>query len=279
MIELFHGDCRRLKRIIENIHFDVQISDPPYSEHVHQNAVSCSAYTGGKGARARDLNFDPLSTELADFVGWCSSKVARWSLLYSDVESAQDLARVCESFGSEYVRQVPWIRWSMPQLSNDRPCQGYEAVVLVHAPRAKGVRMSWDGPGNMIALRHKCLRGAGKHPTEKPLDQALDLVSWFSAEGETVLDLTAGLATVGLACRLLNREYLGAEVDASYAERAQERLDGPLSKRDRERVGRWTERTQRRLDIIGRQKHKFSIRDEMYIAAANKSLDLVLERR
>jgi site-specific DNA-methyltransferase (adenine-specific) len=53
------------------------------------------------------------------------------------------------------------------------------------------------------------LRGEDKHKAEKPLDQALDLVEWFSDEGETVFDPFAGSGTIGLACRILGRSYLG----------------------------------------------------------------------
>ena len=55
--------------------------------------------------------------------------------------------------------------------------RGLEHVVVLHP---KG-RKRWSGPGNLTHLAHLALRGEGKHKAEKPLDQALDLVSFFSA--------------------------------------------------------------------------------------------------
>lgn len=66
----------------------------------------------------------------------------------------------------------------------------------------------------------------------------LDLVSWFSDEGETVIDPFAGAGTTGLACKLLGRDHFGCEVDPGWAERARRRLTEPLSERDQERYVR-----------------------------------------
>lgn len=123
-------------------------------------------------------------------------------------------------------------------MSADRPPQGCELVLLAHG-RAKG-RKHWNGPGNLTHLSHKCLRGEGKHKAEKPLDLMMDLVCWFSDEGETVIDPCAGSGTTGLACKLLNRSFIGTELDISWASMAAERLSNQrLSKRDMERYERW----------------------------------------
>jgi len=64
-------------------------------------------------------------------------------------------------------------------------------------------------------------------------------VSFFSDPGENVLDLFAGSGTFGLACLILGRHYFGCELDLEWARRAEMRLHGALSDRDRERLGRF----------------------------------------
>jgi DNA modification methylase len=88
-------------------------------------------------------------------------------------------------------------------------------------------------------LTHTCLRGEGKHKTEKPLDQLLDLVSYFSDPGETVFDPCAGSGTTGLACKILERQFVGLEVQQAWAEFANARLVNPLTERDQKRFERW----------------------------------------
>jgi site-specific DNA-methyltransferase (adenine-specific) len=123
----------------------------------------------------------------------------------------------------------------MPQLSGDRPPQGFEHICCYH-PKGK---KRWNGPGNLTHFEHKALRGEEKHKCEKPLDQALDLVSYFTEIGESILDPFAGHGTIGVACMLLGRNYVGFERDPEWAEKAQRRIRGHLSNGDVDRILRW----------------------------------------
>ena len=231
---LHGGDCRD----IDPRGFDDLITDPPYSAHVHKSARSNTT----RGVRDREFGFDHLSAALRAYIAHCAASVRRWSVLYSDLESTGWLRIAAQARGAKYMRTVPWVRWSMPQISNDRPPQGAEALLLFWGSQ-RG-RKSWNGPRNLTHLAHKRMRGENKHKAEKPLDQALDLVQWFSNPGELVYDPCAGSGTFGLACLILGRRYVGAEIDAGWHERASDRLSdyeriGDLSERDQKRYDRW----------------------------------------
>ncbi len=216
------------------------ITDPPYSAEVHDNATSQSK---GGGTRHRDLGFDHLGDEGPDAIAYWASRMKRWSVIYSDVESSHLLREAATRAGVEYVRTMPWVRWSMPQLSGDRPPQGFEHLIVLHyaerGRKIKPVKKKWNGPGNLTHLAHLCMRGDGKHKCQKPLDQCLDLVSYFSDPGETVFDPFAGSAAIGQACRLLGRNYLGIEADTEWATRGNYRLAEELSESDHDRLLRW----------------------------------------
>ena len=250
--------------------FTVQITDPPYREFVHANATSQSA---GRGTRKRDLGFASLSRLARRTVAAYASQVERWSVIYSDVESSTLLRWAAEARGVEYIRTVPWVRWSMPQLQGDRPPQGFEHLLCFH-PKGK---KRWNGPGNLTALEHLSLRGEEKHKCEKPLDQALDLVSWFSDIGDHVLDPFAGHATIGLACRLLGRHYVGFEKDPVWSAKAQARLTGDITPRDIDRINRWlakdsepeSEQTERaKIRAMRRAFDKDNVRTGFFLAVA-----------
>ncbi len=212
----------------------VIITDPPYSEHVHASAVSQSVKGG---ARSRDLGFAHLSPEVRDHLAKLTARVPRWSVIYADIEGVGAWLDALDKFGATYLRTVPWVRWSMPQLSGDRPPQGSEMVI--HAWGSQKGPKDWNGPGNLTHYAHTCLRGDEKHPTEKPLDQALDLVEFFSNPGETVLDPFAGSGVIGLACRMLGRGYVGTELQACWVDKANARIGMARSDRDQERFERW----------------------------------------
>ena len=62
------------------------------------------------------------------------------------------------------------------------------------------------------------------HPTQKPLELMKYLVLTYSNEGDLVLDSCMGSGSTGVACKELNRNFIGIEIDTKYFEIACERL-------------------------------------------------------
>ena len=52
------------------------------------------------------------------------------------------------------------------------------------------------------------------------------LVKTYTNEGETVLDFTMGSGTTGVACKNLNRRFIGIEKDPEYFAIAIQRIHG-----------------------------------------------------
>lgn len=69
----------------------------------------------------------------------------------------------------------------------------------------------------------------GLHPTQKPVALMEDLIFTYSNEGETVLDFTMGSGTTGVACKNLNRKFIGIEKDDKYFEIAKERIENHVA--------------------------------------------------
>jgi DNA modification methylase len=63
------------------------------------------------------------------------------------------------------------------------------------------------------------------HPTVKPIALMEYLVKLVSREGATVLDPFAGSGTTGIACKNLNRNFIGIELDADYMKIAEKRIE------------------------------------------------------
>ena len=62
------------------------------------------------------------------------------------------------------------------------------------------------------------------HPTQKPLTLIEYLIKTYTNEDETVLDFTMGSGTTGVACKNLNRNFIGIELDKGYYEIAKKRI-------------------------------------------------------
>lgn len=64
-----------------------------------------------------------------------------------------------------------------------------------------------------------------KHPTIKPLNIIENLVINSSNENDVVLDCFMGSGTTGVACKKLNRKFIGIEIDEKYFEIAKNRIE------------------------------------------------------
>ena len=64
----------------------------------------------------------------------------------------------------------------------------------------------------------------GLHPTQKPVALMEYLIKTYTNEKETVLDCFMGSGTTGVACKNLNRKFIGIEKDETYFKIAQDRI-------------------------------------------------------
>lgn len=62
------------------------------------------------------------------------------------------------------------------------------------------------------------------YPTQKPLDLIKYLIITYSKEGDTVFDPFMGSGTTAVACKELNRNFIGCEIEAKYCKIAEKRL-------------------------------------------------------
>lgn len=62
------------------------------------------------------------------------------------------------------------------------------------------------------------------HPTQKPLDCCEYFIKTYSNENDLVLDSCMGSGTTGLACKNLNRRFIGIEKEQEYFKIAKERI-------------------------------------------------------
>ena len=63
------------------------------------------------------------------------------------------------------------------------------------------------------------------HPTQKPLDLIKYLILTYSSENDLVLDSCMGSGTTGVACKELNRDFIGIEIDEKYFNIAKDRIN------------------------------------------------------
>lgn len=79
-------------------------------------------------------------------------------------------------------------------------------------------------PTSILEFSNANVRGR-LHPTQKPVALMEYLIKTYTNECETVLDNCMGSGTTGVACKNLNRNFIGIELDEDYFNIAKERIE------------------------------------------------------
>jgi len=64
-----------------------------------------------------------------------------------------------------------------------------------------------------------------KHFTPKPLKAIERIIQVHTKENDLILDPFLGSGTTGIACRKLNRDFIGIEINSEYCKIARKRID------------------------------------------------------
>lgn len=90
----------------------------------------------------------------------------------------------------------------------------------VHVKNEDGLRY----PRSVLYFR--TAESEGKyHPTQKPIELMEYLIKTYSNEGDVILDPCMGSGTTGVACKNLNRNFIGIELVEQYFNTAKTRIN------------------------------------------------------
>lgn len=209
---LYLGDCLEILPTLTKV--DAVITDPPYSDRTHKMAKT----NKGKGHGTTLVTFAALSDdEFSACVGQWLAVSDGWVLATCDYRHARlayDLP--------QFVRLGAWVKPNpMPQISADRPGQGFEAVLIMHSGKRK---KAWNRGGGAGVWTFPVVDSA-EVSTQKPVALLKAFVSDFTSEGEVVADPFMGSGTTGVACVEMGRKFIGIERDPERFDIACRRLD------------------------------------------------------
>ena len=210
---LYLGDCLEILPTLEKV--DAVITDPPYAANTHKQAKT----NRGKGWGTKLVTFDALTDDgFREVAARCLAIADGWVVMTCDYRHA---ALFYDA--PEFVRLGAWVKPNpMPQICGDRPGQGFEAVLILHAGRRRKAWARGGGPGVWTVRTHG---GGAEVPTQKPLALMLSFVSDFTTPDEVVCDPFMGSGTTGVACANLGRKFIGIEREPKYFDIACTRIE------------------------------------------------------
>lgn len=227
-INLMLGDCLERMREIPDGSVDLILTDPPYKiskpSNFHTMKDRVNKRTGTDfGEWDKYFNND-------DWIALCASKLKSGGTLiaFNDFKKATIIHDLAISNKLEYKDTLIWHKTNaMPRNRDRRFITNIEMMQLFVKPKDKWTfnRQHASYESSVLSFASES-GGAFKryHPTQKPIKLLEYLLSLCSNEGDTVLDLFMGSGSVGVACKNLNRNFIGIEKDESYFEIAKNRI-------------------------------------------------------
>ena len=87
------------------------------------------------------------------------------------------------------------------------------------------ISISYEPPLPSSILEMNNMNEKKYHTTQKSQDVLEWIIKYYTNEGDTILDPTMGSGSVGVACKTLNRNFIGIELNKKYFDVASERID------------------------------------------------------
>lgn len=226
MEQLYNRDSLQFMKEIPANSVDAIITDPPYNI-------------------SRDNNFTTMGRAGIDFGEWDKDfdltswiKVAEPLLkkggnivIFNSWKNMTNITKSLEENGFEVKDLIRWKKTNaMPRNRDRRFITDYEVAVWAVKKGGKWTfnRLSdtYEIPEIVGGLTPKSEKIEGGHPTQKPIYVMKWLIERLTNEGDVVLDPFMGSGTTGVACKNLNRKFIGVELDENYYNIAYNRING-----------------------------------------------------
>lgn len=237
MIELTHGDCLEAMKSIPGKSIDFVLTDPPYGttackwdsvipfEPMWEQLKRITKDNGaiclfGNEPFSSHLRLSNLKMFKYDWI-WLKNNCTGFMQAKTKPLNCSELICVfgkfkasAQHFNGTYnpqgIHPIGEIYYSNRRSSDH-----------ITGNRKPGIAKANRGyPKNLLRFSKE----TGFHPTQKPVALLEYLIKTYTLEGETVLDFTMGSGSTGVACKNLNRKFIGIEKDEKYFEIARQRI-------------------------------------------------------
>lgn len=219
---------------------DIIFADPPY--FLSNGGISCS---GGKAVSVNKGDWD-IAESLEKkhefnrkWIKLCRRVLKRDGSIWisGTLHNIYSVGMALEQEGYKIINNITWqktnpppnlacrcfthstetILWAQKDEKNAKHYYNYELMKELND--GKQMKDVWTG-----ALTPNSEKIFGKHPTQKPLYLLERILLSSTREGDLALDPFCGSSTTGVACKRLNRRYIGIDSSEEYINLSKERL-------------------------------------------------------
>lgn len=239
MPNLICGECLTEISKISGESIDLIVTDPPYKTTPRGNAGNSGGMLQKKinmqGQMFKHNNID-CSEYASEFYrilkdgSHCYVMTNHINLIhmlntFTDLRTEEEKDNGVKPYGFHFVKSLIWDKGN--KIMGQFYMSQFEYILFFR--KGRGVRINHCGTSDILSIPNIKLKGIdGKnlHDTEKPVELMKILIDNSSQQNGIVLDPFMGIGSTGIACKELDRQFIGIEIDQQYYNIAQERIKG-----------------------------------------------------
>lgn len=221
---LFNCDCLELMNKMEDESIDLIVTDPPYKLNKTTGSLTSSSkkdkWQGNLIAGDKTVNIQN-NIKFSEWIPKIYNLLKPNSHCYIWVNDKNlvDLCNEAEKVGFKLHNILVW------EKNNCTPNRWYmkncEFILFLH----KGKSFPIKNLNNKQLFSCNNINGKYKfHPTQKPIEYINRLIENSSNKDEIIFDPFMGSGTTCLASKILNRRYIGCEIDKKYFDISVDRI-------------------------------------------------------
>lgn len=225
-IDLRQGDCLELLKDIPDKSIDLILIDPPYNISRPNNFKTLL----GGGRYGMDFGEWDKNFDLTGYIDLFPRILKENSnvIIFNDWKNLGEIREACEKNNIIVKRCLVLNKSNPAPFNRDRMFVNDVEFAIWGIYNSKSKPTKWTF--NRKNKVEKCcmdttVQSSKLHPTMKDIKIIKHLVEVLSNENDLVLDCFMGSGTTGVACKELNRNFIGIELDNKYFNIAKERIN------------------------------------------------------
>lgn len=224
-VYLFQGDSISYLKSLSDDSVDLVVTDPPYRTTSRGN----SGTSGGMLATKLNMSgrvFNHNDVDIKEWIPECFRILKEGSHFYCMTNHTNliDMLNCATKSGFHFIKSLVWDKGN--KIMGQYYMSQFEYILFFR--KGKGVKINNCGTSDILSVPNKKMKndnGNNVHDTEKPVELMQILIENSSKEGQLVVDPFMGIGSTGIACVNSNRKFIGCELDPTYFEIAQQRIN------------------------------------------------------
>jgi site-specific DNA-methyltransferase (adenine-specific) len=246
-VKLLKGDSIEILNQARESSVDMIFADPPY--FLSNGGISCHAgkmVSVNKGKWDKSRGVEENHKFNLEWLKACQRVLKSNGTIWvsGTLHVIFSVGYAMQELGFKILNDITWEKPNPPPNLSCRYFTHSTETVLWAAKNAKSKhlfnypRMREINGGKQMKTVWKFLAPSsdektfGKHPTQKPVELLERIIQASTNEGDLVLDPFCGSSTTGVASVLLDRKYVGIDLEQEYLDLSVKRLRRAISEKE-----------------------------------------------